>query len=183
MILSLLIDDLSERMPSTAFSFDSIDHFGNNSTSMGIAMTEESGAHLLVHNLLSCRDQLTKSYVVNSVINIHSPLCRGGKPCELCHLRASWILDIKQMKSGPRGRLRRLNSICDHLLQQKPPKIEFKPKVHEDHSIVGQIGEAFDTVLGFFGFGKKAAEKKAQEAQARVDEIKKRQGRFASAAL
>lgn len=105
------------------------------------------------------------------------PLCRGGKPCELCHLRATWILDIKQMKPGPRGRLRRLNSICDHLLDQKPPKIEFKPKVHEDHSIVGQIGEAFDSVLGFFGFGKKAAEKKAQEAQERVEEIKRRQGR------
>lgn len=76
------------------------------------------------------------------------PLDRGSIRCEMCTLRTKWN-DVKY-PPGPGGRLRRLDSMAELLLETNPPPLNWqliKPKLD---SAAATILYAYDTVKGLF---------------------------------
>ena len=49
------------------------------------------------------------------------PNCRFGRHCELCHIAKEWHF---QAPKGPLGRARRLQSVTNLVLDEKPPRLE-----------------------------------------------------------
>lgn len=69
------------------------------------------------------------------------PLCKGGILCEFCFLKHNWDSSLSDVPKGPGGRLRRLKSLSQILVDAPKPSLdEFwdKPPV-KDHSFLGAL--------------------------------------------
>lgn len=103
--------------------------------------------------------------------------CRGGVRCELCIFNARWPMKKLQDKSkwnpkGPGGRLRRLQSKVDLLLNDRMPKTHFKKRKKRKKGIAGK---ALNALAGKFGslFHKKKETKVEEERPETNDEDEK----------
>ena len=99
--------------------------------------------------------------------------CRGGVRCELCIFKARWPMKNLQDKSkwnkkGPGGRLRRLQSKVDALLNDRMPKTKFKKRKKKKAGLAGKALGALAGKMGsfFHRSGKKKVEEKVEEVVA-----------------
>ncbi len=65
------------------------------------------------------------------------PIDRGAIKCDVCKLRKKW--PIHGLKPGPRGRSRRLDSICQILLDQEPPPVHWDPPPKKKRGIAAML--------------------------------------------
>jgi len=101
--------------------------------------------------------------------------CRGGVRCELCIFNARWPMKKLQDKSkwnpkGPGGRLRRLQSKVNLLLNDRMPKTKFKRRKKNKKNLAGKAAAAMlGKMTGFFT-KKKAALLETKEERPETDE-------------
>jgi hypothetical protein len=104
--------------------------------------------------------------------------CRGGVRCELCIFKARWPMKGLQDKSkwsnrGPGGRLRRLQSKVDALLNDRMPKTKFRKRKKKKAGLAGKALGALAGKMGSLFSRKKKVEEKVEEVVASEDEEKK----------
>jgi hypothetical protein len=67
------------------------------------------------------------------------PLCMGAVLCEPCYLLHTFHKDLAEVERGPGGRLRRLKSIADILVEAPKPPLQFDPPPKKDRSLAAKL--------------------------------------------
>ena len=75
------------------------------------------------------------------------PLCKGGILCEFCFLKHNWDSELREVPKGPGGRLRRLKSLAQILVDAPKPSLEefYDKPVEKDHSFLGSLKRALSS--------------------------------------
>ena len=70
------------------------------------------------------------------------PLCKGGILCELCHIKHTWEDELITIPRGPGGRLRRLKSLGDLVMNMPKPPLDYKPKPKKAYGLQAKLKRA-----------------------------------------
>lgn len=66
-------------------------------------------------------------------------LCRGAVLCEPCYLLHTWQETLTDVERGPGGRLRRLKSVSEILIEAPKPPLQWDPPPLKDRSLAAKL--------------------------------------------